>query len=139
MSAREFLYVHHDPCSPMHPLNVIDGQVSQFPAVDKILNLPLIAQQVSLGHVMEQMYPQLKNKYKFTESTARYLLLTEADAYTPWHVDYTGTSVRYEIISGRKLFEYILPTENNTRLFEEYERLTDEEQELVKQIMFVGN
>ena len=51
----------------------------------------------------------------------RYLLLTEANAITPWHVDFSGTSVFYIMLKGRKEFAVVEPTPENKKCFAIYE------------------
>ncbi|KAI1729611.1 jmjC domain-containing histone demethylation protein 1 [Ditylenchus destructor] len=50
----------------------------------------------------------------------RYCLLSVADCFTDFHVDFGGTSVWYHILKGKKIFWLIEPTEENLLLYEEW-------------------
>lgn len=111
----------------MHPLNVIDAMVDPFPVIDPIFILPDITKSVSMGQKYDEKYPVLQDynpeeyRINFSATTSRYLLLTEGGSYTGWHIDYTGTSVRYEIVHGIKVFYFVLPTEHNLEMYRQHE------------------
>ena len=46
-----------------------------------------------------------------------YALMSPANSYTDWHVDFGGSSVWYHLISGKKVFAMAPPTEKNLQSF----------------------
>ncbi len=49
-----------------------------------------------------------------------YALMSPAGAYTDFHVDFGGSSVWYQVISGRKTFLLVPPTPPNLAAFESW-------------------
>lgn len=47
-----------------------------------------------------------------------YALMSPANSYTDFHIDFGGSSVWYHIVQGRKIFLAAPPTEENWALFE---------------------
>ena len=47
----------------------------------------------------------------------RYVLMSAANSYTDFHLDFAGTSVYYNLISGNKKFILFPPTENNLKIY----------------------
>lgn len=47
----------------------------------------------------------------------KFALMSPAGCYTDFHLDYGGSSVWYHVISGRKVFLVIPPTDENIQLF----------------------
>lgn len=50
----------------------------------------------------------------------KYILMSVANAYTDFHLDFAGTSVYYNVISGSKMFLLFPPTQHNLRKYEEW-------------------
>ena len=55
-----------------------------------------------------------------TQSTWNYLLLSNDQCVTPWHIDFASTSVFYVVLLGEKIFWLVEPTRKNLRLFKQY-------------------
>ena len=49
-----------------------------------------------------------------------YILLSQKGSITPWHVDYTNTSVFYHLLHSRKEFFMIAGTVRNREIFENW-------------------
>jgi len=49
-----------------------------------------------------------------------YALMSIADAFTDFHIDFGGSSVWYHLIKGKKVFYFIEPTASNLRKFLEW-------------------
>lgn len=49
-----------------------------------------------------------------------FLLMSDEDTITMPHTDYTGTSVCYFLLHGRKTIFTVKPTDENLRLFDDY-------------------
>ena len=50
----------------------------------------------------------------------KYCLVSPANSYTDFHVDFGGTSVWYHVHRGEKIFWFIPPTKKNLELFEKW-------------------
>lgn len=53
-------------------------------------------------------------------SVGFYCLMSVADSYTDFHIDFAGSSVYYHIIKGQKTFFFIPPTNKNLKKYEEW-------------------
>lgn len=49
-----------------------------------------------------------------------YCLMSVADCYTDFHIDFGGSSVYYHIVRGKKVFFFIPPTKQNLKKYEEW-------------------
>ncbi|KAF1361694.1 hypothetical protein EJ07DRAFT_175666 [Lizonia empirigonia] len=49
-----------------------------------------------------------------------YCLMSVADCFTDFHVDFGGSSVFYHIVKGKKVFFFIPPTKQNMKKYEEW-------------------
>ncbi|KAF9696810.1 hypothetical protein EKO04_005423 [Ascochyta lentis] len=49
-----------------------------------------------------------------------YCLMSVADCFTDFHIDFGGSSVYYHIVKGRKVFFFIPPTKQNMKKYEEW-------------------
>ena len=75
--------------------------------------------EISLCHSLANILPEkLKAKTRVPDS---YLLYSKKGSVTPWHTDYTGTSVFYFLLSGVKEFFFLQATSSNKELAERYE------------------
>ncbi|EGT53564.1 hypothetical protein CAEBREN_20648 [Caenorhabditis brenneri] len=58
-----------------------------------------------------------------------FLLLSMEGSFTDIHVDFSATSVYYHVVKGRKIFYVAKPTEENLRIYAEYEKTPLKERE----------
>lgn len=49
-----------------------------------------------------------------------YCLMSVADCYTDFHIDFGGSSVYYHIVKGKKVFFFIPPTKQNLKRYEDW-------------------
>lgn len=49
-----------------------------------------------------------------------YCLMSVADCFTDFHIDFGGSSVYYHIVKGRKVFFFIPPTKTNLKKYEDW-------------------
>ncbi|KAJ8109742.1 hypothetical protein OPT61_g7232 [Boeremia exigua] len=49
-----------------------------------------------------------------------YCLMSVADCFTDFHIDFGGSSVFYHIVKGRKVFFFIPPTKQNMKKYEDW-------------------
>ena len=109
----------------------IDKQICLFPFFPKMFclfisedaalcdfELPAVMKGVSLYHQFLEKLP----RSLIHNSLDKYLLLTEKGAITPWHVDFSGTSVFYLLVRGQKEFLVIEPTPENMRKYSDFKR-----------------
>ncbi len=61
--------------------------------------------------VSEALYP-----YK----TENYLSMSQRDVISDWHVDCSGSTVFYQVLSGVKKLKLVVPSAQNKRLFGEH-------------------
>ena len=57
------------------------------------------------------MNPSIREEFDFTAGISNYLMMTEQEAQTDWHQDFTGTSVFYFSLNERKEFCIVEPTD----------------------------
>ena len=50
----------------------------------------------------------------------KYILMSVADSFTDFHIDFAGSSVFYHIYEGEKVFLVIPPTEHNLEIYEKW-------------------
>lgn len=55
-----------------------------------------------------------------------YCLMSVAESYTDWHIDFGGSSVFYHIINGAKVFYFIKPTTSNLKKYAHWSSSTDQ-------------
>ncbi|XP_037090900.1 histone lysine demethylase PHF8-like [Pollicipes pollicipes] len=53
-------------------------------------------------------------------TVTKYALISAADSYTDFHVDFGGTSVWYHVLQGEKIFYLIRPTASNLTLYQRW-------------------
>ena len=62
-----------------------------------------------------------REKFDFTAGISKNLLMTEQEAQTDWHEDFTGTPVLYFLLKGRKEFFIVEPTQKTQQRFDEWQ------------------
>ncbi len=73
---------------------------------------PRFLQSHSLSHSVKRLVPDGLYPYK----PENYVLLSEKNVITDWHVDCTGSEVFYEVLSGAKEITFVEPTARNKEL-----------------------
>lgn len=59
-------------------------------------------------------------------NVSKYCLMSMADSYTDFHIDFGGTSVWYHVLKGEKIFYVLRPTEENLKAYEEWMNLKNQ-------------
>ena len=54
----------------------------------------------------------------FTEATSNYMILSNDQCVTPWHVDFSSTTAFYTVARGHKTFWLMEPTRENMKFYE---------------------
>ncbi|GAB7360976.1 hypothetical protein MBLNU230_g0959t1 [Neophaeotheca triangularis] len=96
--------------------NVISLEVSQT-KLGRLIRRPKIARDIDL---QDAVWPQAeidKGKYPKVQF---YCLMSIADSYTDFHIDFGGSSVYYHILKGSKTFFFIPPKPKHLKAYEEW-------------------
>jgi F-box/leucine-rich repeat protein 10/11 len=95
--------------------NVISLEVSKSP-LGRILRRPRAVRDLDLQDMVWPDSDISRVMVKF------YVLMSVADCYTDFHIDFGGSSVFYHIVRGRKVFFFIPPTPPNMRKYEQWNK-----------------
>ena len=97
------------------PVNVIDFLP---PASAGVLHMgqPDALKIISLTHKNREYIPDIY----YPCSVENYMLISQKNAVTDWHQDFSGTSVFYLVLSGVKEFVVVEPTAANQEIFKEW-------------------
>jgi F-box/leucine-rich repeat protein 10/11 len=96
--------------------NVISLEVSQT-KLGRLLRRPKVVRDIDL---QDEVWPQEeKDKGKFPK-VQFYCLMSIADSYTDFHIDFGGSSVYYHILRGKKTFFFIPPKAKHLKAYEEW-------------------
>lgn len=102
--------------SSMRVLNQISLEFSLTP-FRKEVRSPTFVRDMDF---IDKIWPRKLKLANYYPRVQYYFLTSTRGCYTDFHVDFGGTSVWYHIISGRKIFLLIPPTETNLRLYEDW-------------------
>ena len=96
--------------------NVISLEVSET-ALGRVLRRPKVVRDLDLeDHVWSSDdFPDKKKK-----SVKFYCLMSVADSYTDFHIDFGGSSVYYHILKGTKTFFFIPPEDKYLKKYEDW-------------------
>ena len=96
--------------------NVISLEVSQS-KLGRLIRRPQIVRDLDL---QDSVWPhELQAKGEFPR-VQLYCLMSVADCFTDFHIDFGGSSVFYHILKGRKTFLFIPPKEKHLKKYEEW-------------------
>ena len=96
--------------------NVISLEVSQS-RLGRLIKRPQIVRDLDL---QDSVWPKdllAKGEYPRVQF---YCLMSVADCFTDFHIDFGGSSVFYHIIKGKKTFLFIPPKEKHLKKYEEW-------------------
>ena len=96
--------------------NVISLEVSQS-RLGRLIKRPQIVRDLDL---QDSVWPEellAKGEYPRVQF---YCLMSVADCFTDFHIDFGGSSVFYHILKGKKTFLFIPPKEKNLKKYEEW-------------------
>ena len=102
--------------SSMRVLNQISLEFSLTP-FSKAVRSPSFVREIDF---IDNVWPRELKVSGDYPRVQYYLLTSTRGCYTDFHVDFGGTSVWYHIISGKKDFLLLPPTETNMKLYEEW-------------------
>ncbi|EEA28061.1 JmjC domain-containing histone demethylation protein 1 [Talaromyces marneffei ATCC 18224] len=96
--------------------NVISLEVSQSP-LGKLIRRPKIVRDLDL---QDSVWPEELKAIGDFPKVQFYCLMSVADCYTDFHIDFGGSSVYYTILKGKKTFFFIPPKEKHLKKYEEW-------------------
>lgn len=94
--------------------NVISLEVSHVAKLK--INRPKAVEDNDMINIIWELFGNGDSKPKVT----RYILMSAANSYTDFHLDFAGTSVYYNLISGNKKFILFPPTKHNLRKYADW-------------------
>ncbi|XP_055333065.1 lysine-specific demethylase 2A-like [Paramacrobiotus metropolitanus] len=109
--------------------NLIDLEVSHTRLTD-LIDAPLLVRQLDWA---TNLWPRdllppiadLPSEQDHTFSypkTQKYVLMSKAGSFTDFHIDFGGSSVWYHLLSGKKIFFVIPPSEKNRNVYAQWVR-----------------
>lgn len=107
---------YHENNSSKPVRNVISLEVSQSP-LGRLLRRPKIVRDLDLQDSVWPAELQATGDYPKVQF---YCLMSVADCYTDFHVDFGGSSVFYHILKGKKTFFFIPPKDKHLKKYEEW-------------------
>ena len=96
--------------------NVISLEVSQS-RLGRLIRRPKVVRDLDLQDSVWPSELQVRGEYPKVQF---YCLMSVADCYTDFHIDFGGSSVYYHILRGKKTFFFIPPTEKHLKQYEEW-------------------
>ena len=96
--------------------NVISLEVSQS-RLGRLIRRPQIVRDLDLQDAVWPEELLAKGEYPRVQF---YCLMSVADCFTDFHIDFGGSSVFYHILKGKKTFLFIPPKEKHLKKYEEW-------------------
>lgn len=96
--------------------NVISLEVSQS-RLGRLIRRPKIVRDLDL---QDAVWPQELQAVGDFPKVQFYCLMSVADCYTDFHIDFGGSSVYYHILKGKKTFFFIPPKDKHLKKYEEW-------------------
>ena len=96
--------------------NVISLEVSAS-KLGRLIRRPQIVRELDL---QDDVWPEEEILNGFYPKVQFYCLMSVADCYTDFHIDFGGSSVYYHILKGKKTFLFIPPTKQNLKKYEDW-------------------
>ncbi|WEW57967.1 JmjC domain-containing histone demethylation protein 1 [Emydomyces testavorans] len=113
---RKWVDYYYDTNASKTVRNVISLEVSQSP-IGKLIRRPKIVRDLDL---QDAVWPTELKEIGEYPKVQFYCLMSVADCYTDFHVDFGGSSVYYHILKGKKTFFFIPPKERHLKKYEEW-------------------
>lgn len=109
--------------------NVISLEVSQSP-LGRLIRRPKVVRDMDL---QDAVWPEEETAKGVFPRVQFYCLMSVADCYTDFHIDFGGSSVYYHILKGRKTFFFIPPKPKYLKKYEDWCNSPDQNS------VFLGN
>lgn len=96
--------------------NVISLEISQS-LLGRLIRRPRVVRELDL---QDSVWPQELQQKGEIPRVQLYCLMSVADCFTDFHIDFGGSSVYYHILKGKKTFLFIPPKEKHLKKYEEW-------------------
>lgn len=96
--------------------NVISLEISQS-KLGRLIRRPKVVRDLDL---QDAVWPEELKAVGNYPKVQFYCLMSVADCYTDFHIDFGGSSVYYHILKGRKTFFFIPPKDKHLKKYEEW-------------------
>ncbi|KAL4896281.1 hypothetical protein BDV59DRAFT_172527 [Aspergillus ambiguus] len=107
---------YYESTGPKVVRNVISLEVSQS-KLGKLIRRPKVVRDLDL---QDAVWPQELKAVGDYPKVQFYVLMSVADCYTDFHIDFGGSSVYYHILKGKKTFFFIPPKDKHLKKYEEW-------------------
>lgn len=107
---------YYESTGPKIVRNVISLEVSQSP-LGRLIRRPKIVRDLDL---QDSVWPEELKAIGDYPKVQFYCLMSVADCYTDFHIDFGGSSVYYTILKGKKTFFFIPPKDKHLKKYEEW-------------------
>jgi F-box/leucine-rich repeat protein 10/11 len=107
-------YESNEPNKPVR--NVISLEVSQS-KLGRLIRRPKVVRDLDL---QDAVWPEELKAIGEYPKVQFYCLMSVADCYTDFHIDFGGSSVYYHILKGKKTFFFIPPKDKHLKKYEEW-------------------
>jgi len=96
--------------------NVISLEVSQS-KLGRLIQRPKIVRDLDL---QDSVWPENEQSKGLFPKVQFYCLMSVANCYTDFHIDFGGSSVYYHVLHGQKTFFFIPPKKEHLKKYEEW-------------------
>ncbi|KAJ6007990.1 hypothetical protein N7540_011966 [Penicillium herquei] len=108
---------YYESTEPNKPVrNVISLEVSQS-KLGRLIKRPKVVRDLDL---QDAVWPEELKAIGDFPKVQFYCLMSVADCYTDFHIDFGGSSVYYHILKGKKTFFFIPPKDKHLKKYEEW-------------------
>ncbi|OJD10163.1 hypothetical protein AJ78_08711 [Emergomyces pasteurianus Ep9510] len=107
---------YYDDSTSKAVRNVISLEVSNSP-LGRLIRRPKIVRDLDL---QDHVWPAELQAIGEFPKVQFYVLMSVADCYTDFHIDFGGSSVYYHILKGSKTFFFIPPKDKHLKKYEEW-------------------
>jgi F-box/leucine-rich repeat protein 10/11 len=107
---------YYEETGDKHIRNVISLEVSQT-KLGRLLRRPQVVREIDL---QDQIWPAKEVEQGKYPKVQFYCLMSVADSYTDFHIDFGGSSVYYHILKGKKTFFFIPPTPKHLKAYQDW-------------------
>ncbi|KAK2806941.1 JmjC domain-containing histone demethylation protein 1 [Onygenales sp. PD_10] len=113
---RKWVDYYYDDSAAKVVRNVISLEVSQCP-LGRLIRRPKIVRDLDL---QDSVWPAELQAIGDIPKVQFYCLMSVADCYTDFHIDFGGSSVYYHILKGSKTFFFIPPKDKHLKKYEDW-------------------
>lgn len=112
-SMKDWVSYYSSPAPRKALLNVVSLDLAETP-LRNMVSVPSVVKELDL---VGKAWPHTDH---CGPKVQLYALMSVANCYTDFHIDFGGSSVWYHVLSGRKVFLLVPPNKGNLLMFEEW-------------------